>query len=549
MDRVDRLNGWQKIVLGCAAALVSRVLMMNIFLIGGVDIVQELDALIPLPLALLISLFLLRLWWNSERNEVGRKIWGTFLIGMVLWFVAEGVWNVYSLLGLELPFPSLADIPWFIGYFFFFWALYLRFRSLRVSLRRNEVLLLVLLYTPLVILTLALSIIPVLLEKDPFFVAALSIFYPLADLIIPFRSINVMMALRKGALNRPWGLISAGFLCLSISDLAFSFADRNNMYWPGGAPNFISISGDWLYIVAYVLMGLGVYFVPMLLGRSDLQEVEEGRTVAPLAQPAPVMQNAAFLSTDASGKIFYISTGAIELFGLQGSGDCLNSSISKFLMKSEDEIEDTLHKIARRGTLEKQDRVTLSQDPARTIPLKVLAVASRDIDGKFVGADFFFYPVEALNLPVRNESYVRELIQEKKQPDVQEPNAGLFWYFRAQVKVIYVLIARYAGLDVANQVVSQFNASAVKNEWAIKMDPVSLDVTDWQSGTQEQRAYVYRSLLKQAADYAIAIASYSTAVRELQFLDSSIPAELKETIDFFGFRFPYNPAVPAKTIV
>ena len=547
MDQVERLTGRQKALLGTTAALVLLVLVVNILLIGGVDFVQALDAFLPLPLALVISLLLFRLWRGSEKTEVGRGIWGSFFVGMALWFLAEGIWNVYSLLGLELPFPSLADIPWFIGYFFFFWALYLRFRSLKVSLRRREIILLVLLYTPLVILTLIYSIFPVFTDKGTGFLAAgLSIFYPLADLIIPFRSIIVMMAVRRGMLNRPWALISAGFLCLSISDLAFSFADSNNLYWPGGNPNFISISGDWLYIVAYTLMGLGVYLVPTILRPVIREQVEATGTVRPIPPTAPVE---ATLSTDASGKVCYVSSGVVELFGLKSSADCQNSNLSKLLLKSDDEIADMLRKIARAGSLERLESVAHSKDPAQRLAIKISALASRDDAGKFVGADFTFHPIKDSSLAIReDEGSLRRLLEQEKHPATpDDPKATMIWYFRAQVKVIYVLIARFAGIDIASRVASLFNETALKNEWPIKMDPVSLEITDWITGTLEERAHVYRVLLKQAADYAIAIASYSTTIREFQNLDRSVPVEMKGSLSRYGMHFPYAIPDPGKS--
>jgi hypothetical protein len=547
MYQVERLTGQQKVVLGCAAGLVILVLVMNIFLIGGVNLVQELDALIPCPLALLISVLLFRLWWASKKDEIGRKIWGTFLIGSFLWFIAEGIWNVYSLLGLELPFPSLADIPWFIGYFFFFWALYQRFRSLGASLHKKEIIWLSLLYSPLVILTLIYSILPVILEGGMgIFAAALSIFYPLADLIIPLRSIIVMIVLRKGSLIRPWALIGASFLCLSIADLAFSYAEGKGIYWPGGVPNFISVFGDWLYIVAYVVMGLGVYFVPMVFNLANHAVTNETQVISlepqTVGAPIPESKKSAFLFMDARGKIFYISLGAIELFGLRTGGDYLNVGISKLLMKSEDEISDMLRKINRTGMLEKQDILISPSDPAQRLPLKISAVANRDTGGKFIGADMFFYPIEATDATILDHaSGVKELTEEEERQQLQsERDEDLFRYFHSQVKVIYILIARYAGIAIANKVVYLFNESAVKNEWPIQLDPVSLDVTDKVSGTTEERAHIYRYLLHEIFDYAVAIASYSNTVRELQILDRSISAELRESSLRFGLRFPYT---------
>jgi hypothetical protein len=409
-------------------------------------------------------------------------------------------------------------------------------------------------YAPLVVLTVAFSIIPVFLEGETsFFVIALSIFYPFADLLVPFRSIFVMVALRKGTLIRPWGLISASFLCLSISDLAFSYADRNNLYWPGGAPNFISVGGDWLYIVFYVLVGLGVYFAPMVFGQSALQEVDEIEKVRPATRPIPMVGKSVFLSTHADGKIWYISTGAVEFFGMKDPAEYLNKSLSSLLMKSEDEISDLLRKISRWGTLSRQDKVGLPNDPGQMIPLKIYAVASRDENGKFIGADIFFSSLEAPKSTSEDRnSYLRELVKEEKAPEVKsglgEQEDDIFWYFQSQVKVIYLLIARNAGIDIAGIVVSQVNEASTKSDWPIKMDPTSLEVINQLTGTTlEERTHIYRTLLRQIVDYAIAITSYSTTIRELHILDGSISEDLNRTIAIHGLRYPYTPPVTVKS--
>jgi hypothetical protein len=532
----------QIITLTCASLLVIVLLFLNIFLVGGVDFIMELDALLPLPIAILISILLFRLWRGSVRQEISRKIWGAFLVGMLLWAIGEGIWNFYPFPGDEAPFPSVADYVWVIGYIFFFLAFTLRFRSLKVKLKRREILALVLLYAPLFLLTVFFSILPTIKEGgDSLFAIALTIFYPVADLLIPLRAMSFIFALRKGELVRPWGFLAASFLCMSVADLAITFAQNQEIYWPENLPNFISVFGDWLYIVAYVVMALGVYFVPRIPGRITRP------LPVPAASPDPTrpVHKPVLILTDAKGRICYISSDTYKMLGLPATARVLGENIATVTGISNDEIAAIIIEDGGSGTSRTRE-VTLKTQSGKPRPAHLAVLPSYDNEKKYIGANLLLHSWVA-HTPQVWEDYRRilEILRaEESLVNHNDHGALLSWYFRSQIRVLYVLVARLAGVDLAGNLMAILRRTAEGNHWAIEIGETGFDVVDSLELPLDERGYIYRRLLKLIADYAIVVASYETTEHELQFLDRTLSEEAMEMMATHGMRFPgYSPHV------
>jgi len=66
-------------------------------------------------LAVLLSAFALLRYWGKPQDKFSR-IWLCFTLGMGFWFLGELIWAVYALfLGVEIPYPSIADVLWLVG--------------------------------------------------------------------------------------------------------------------------------------------------------------------------------------------------------------------------------------------------------------------------------------------------------------------------------------------------------------------------------------------------------------------------------------------------
>jgi hypothetical protein len=540
MMRFGGMTIRQKAVTIFSATFILLLLLINIFLIGGIDFVQGVDAFIPLPLALLTTILLFKLWRDSRKEEVGRKIWGTLLAGLVLWTISEAGWNIYSFLGVDLPFPSPVDFTWVLAYVFFFLGFYLRFRSLQVTLKKRDILYILLIYVPLVILTLAFSIIPIFLEEDQSLGAiGLSILYPILDLVIPLRAMIVFITLRKGTLFRPWAFFGSSFLCFSIADIAFSYAERNDLYWTGGGANFISVFGDWTYIVAYVVMALGVYYV---FGASEIspQAETEADTISPSNQP---MLKTMLIITDAGGRICGTSPGTLEVISQPGNPYSIGDNISQVLNLDISTVTEIIEKNAVPNMPGRQV-ITLQTGQLSGKQFKVSMFPSYDARGNFIGADLLMRSVDA-RLTAGNEA-IHPSQEYLPLEDIQEKTVNtddiLAWYFRSQLRVLYILIARMAGASAAGTLLALINKTAEENKWPIEMGKTALEITDLVKGSVDEKATIYRGMLKLVADYAVVIASYASTAREIQLLDHSLDDQVRKIIKLHGLVFPsYSP--------
>jgi len=71
------------------------------------------------------SFFALRRYWDYFGSRLS-MIWLSFALGMLLWFLGEVGWAYYTMVvGIEVPYPSIADVFWLAGYLPLFLALLL----------------------------------------------------------------------------------------------------------------------------------------------------------------------------------------------------------------------------------------------------------------------------------------------------------------------------------------------------------------------------------------------------------------------------------------
>ena len=98
------------------ASVALIILAINIFLIGGDAFVFSFNSAINAPLAIIITISAASFWHQIGTEKHKRVLWAGILAGWACWALAEIIYAVYSILGQEAPFPSIADFFWMIGY-------------------------------------------------------------------------------------------------------------------------------------------------------------------------------------------------------------------------------------------------------------------------------------------------------------------------------------------------------------------------------------------------------------------------------------------------
>ncbi|MGB9676467.1 MAG: hypothetical protein ACPL0C_04695 [Candidatus Bathyarchaeales archaeon] len=202
--------------------------------------------------AVIVSGVSLERYWRKISDRFS-AIWLYFTCGLFLWFVGEAVWAGYTLImGVELPYPSVADVFWLAGYIPFFAALCSYVKLFGGALTRKTLALsLAATFTLTIFVAFALFI-PVLEAGDDLVTTALNIAYPLLDLSLFSVAHLGLIIFWKGKLGKPWLIINAALAVNTFAYILFSYATTQGVYYSG---HMI----DVLFQIAYLLFLVAFY--------------------------------------------------------------------------------------------------------------------------------------------------------------------------------------------------------------------------------------------------------------------------------------------------
>jgi len=208
--------------------------------------------------AVLSSFLALRRYWE-DLGSLMSKIWLCFALGMFLWFLGELGWAFYTMiLGIEIPYPSIADAFWLSGYVPLFIALLLYIQIIRpaISWRLFSVAAgIVIVGTVLVSSSLMIPVLATSSEQDSI-TLSISLAYPVLDLALLFEAILGLLVFTvtslKSHIGVAWHIMNAAISSTALADLAFSYTNLDATYYNGHPL-------ELLYHVSYLLFALAFY--------------------------------------------------------------------------------------------------------------------------------------------------------------------------------------------------------------------------------------------------------------------------------------------------
>jgi hypothetical protein len=149
--------------------------------------------------------------------------------GLMFWFSAEVIW-VYTrqVLGIEIPYPSIADGAWIVGYGFF--AIYI-YRILGKMGKTNPIdknmVVLVSVAVALslaYVLNLTYGVADLLSAAQDITATVVSFAYPVLDGMLLVPSMVILWSFRKGdPSSNQWKMMSVSFVLLTIGDIGFCY--------------------------------------------------------------------------------------------------------------------------------------------------------------------------------------------------------------------------------------------------------------------------------------------------------------------------------------
>jgi len=204
--------------------------------------------------AVVSAAFALKKYWGNPGDKFS-KIWVGFTLGMVCWFLGEVGWAIYTLvLNVEMPYPSIADVAWLIGYIPMIIAFNMYLRVFHFAISKTMYLVEVIavaisssaLYSYLVFQILAGAAEVEMTEL------IVDIAYPTLDIVLFGLAMLGLFIFAKGKIAPAWLLISGAVLMNVAADMLFSYTTLNGTYYDG---HWLELFFHW----GYILFALAFY--------------------------------------------------------------------------------------------------------------------------------------------------------------------------------------------------------------------------------------------------------------------------------------------------
>jgi len=200
------------------------------------------------------SSFALKKYWGKPEDKFS-KIWLCFTLGMIFWFLGEISWMIYTLfLKVEIPYPSIADAAWLIGYIPLMAAFHWYVRNFQFTISRT-------LYKTGALIIGIVSfglfgyfLTPVFakMAETEFTTIAIDIAYPLLDLCLFGYALLALLIFIRGRIALTWSLISGAVFMNVVADMLFTYTTLQGTYYNGHPV-------DLLFHVGYILFALAFY--------------------------------------------------------------------------------------------------------------------------------------------------------------------------------------------------------------------------------------------------------------------------------------------------
>jgi hypothetical protein len=233
---VAKSNRKLLISLICAAIACSTITVLGVQN-GEGTLYSNVLAVVASGSAFVLSLQVI---YRQKTKGLFPRLYASLGLALALWFTAEVIWAYYEVVvGIETPFPSLADAFWLAGYIPFFYFLV---GILKHFLGMSKSMLFPLLamssigFVLLGNILLSLYQSADLTSQEGIISYVIGSAYPVADMFLIVPAAVVFFQLRKGKLTfTPWAFIVIATIVFIIGDIGFAYstsiAEMADMVW------------------------------------------------------------------------------------------------------------------------------------------------------------------------------------------------------------------------------------------------------------------------------------------------------------------------------
>jgi len=261
-------------------------------------------------------------------------------------------------------------------------------------------------------------------------------------------------------------------------------------------------------------------------------------TMDPHVSSNDATSGTSFLFTDARGRIVFIDDMLIKLLGYSHPSLVTGKPLH-LLVTPMERAANLIDEIGSAGRVYNYE-ITLIDAREQNIDVRLSAVAARNQDGEFIGADVKIRVAQKTDdqqqAPASHDAAMASSIQKPgDEPAVAKPKneraAYLLLYFIAQIRTLYVLLARMGGPRIVTALEAVLGKLIAQKKWPMTI--LSGHVTTDDSEIPEE-AYV--ELLRMVISFGTNIVGRAALVREMQIVDGNISNRAREIAEEGGLR-------------
>jgi hypothetical protein len=508
------------------------LLLINLFLIGGDFFVFSFNSSINAPLAIIITIAAGLAWHQMGIEKRRRRLWAGLLVGWALWALAEVIYALYSILGQEAPYPSVADIFWLVGYIPLGLGLLVRIRRIPTKPTRSQALIIAGVTTATIFIAAIFVFLPTFQSFDPsqLFESLLNLAYPLADCVLLIIVWRLFFTYEKGAYGFGWRLLALGFISLTIADLVYLYANSTDpiLYYPDLRANFISRFGsDVPYSLSYLFWMLGIFAL-----RIPPQK-EQQPVAAAIALKRPQKYGHILVFTKSDDSVIDVSSNFGRLFA---TPQIKGRSLATLLHISEQaslSICDKVH------TGKKVADLPLHIPDSLLGPLdaSLCGTAIFDNEGKRSGMNLLLMiptEIESFDAPLslENKAIVKRLLDQTGSDYKKEIGPFLLVYHLPYLQAMMKATLSQGGPQMAQELLEELKNTSREHHWQMQFNPETvLENADYPLDVLRQ---ALPALLGTAKRFVTRITDTITVKTMIQEMDARFDDAVHKDIELYG---------------
>ncbi len=516
-----------RLVTIVVVTLTVILLLVNLFLIGGDAFVFSFNSAINAPMAIVITIAAIATWRRMGKEKHDRLMWAGLLAGWALWALAEIIYSLYTILGQEAPYPSIADFFWLIGYIPMGLGLLARNRTMPVKPKSSQGLIIWVVSIITILLATIFVFLPTIRTFDPgrLLESLLNIAYPVEDCFLLIVVWRLFFTYEKGEYGFGWRLLAVGFIFLTIGDLVYLYANSTDpvLYYPDLKANLISRFGaDVPYSLSYLLWFLGIFAL-------RIQPKESQPVEPPILLKRPKKYCHILIFTKFDNSVIDVSSNFSRLFGMQ-------SVQGKPLAEILNISEQTALSIYEKLRAEKKIADLSVQIQKSSIGPQVAGlcgVAVFNPEGGYSGANIL------LSVPVENDTFdealtpehrlmVRRLLDLTGSHYKEEISEFLVGYYLPFFKGLINITDSQGGQNMTKALLDELKKTASLHSWQIYFNPDT--VLENIDSSNEVLSKALPVLLETARQFVTKITDQGVVEAQMQRISSRFDKDIQKDV-------------------